>query len=145
MRSWRNLDSRAIARFEENPDRLPGVDLVVERDIHVNCGSPDMIEQLGARVSGREITLRINPGFGHGHSQKTNTGGEVLLDLNTKPTNGTSDGKVRFFRETNTTGLKLVQFLRGNNTTQTSAQIGVGAVIFELPPRRHSSLPVSGS
>ena len=24
---------------------------------------------------GREITLRINPGFGHGHSQKTNTGG----------------------------------------------------------------------
>ena len=25
---------------------------------------------------GREITLRINPGFGHGHSQKTNTGGE---------------------------------------------------------------------
>ena len=52
------------------------LELVVERDIHVNCGSPDMIDQLGQRVSGREITLRINPGFGHGHSQKTNTGGE---------------------------------------------------------------------
>ena len=26
-------------------------------------------------ISGRRITLRINPGFGHGHSQKTNTGG----------------------------------------------------------------------
>ena len=25
---------------------------------------------------GREITLRINPGFGHGHSRKTNTGGK---------------------------------------------------------------------
>ncbi len=35
-----------------------------------------MIEQLGARVPGSKITLRINPGFGHGHSQKTNTGGE---------------------------------------------------------------------
>ncbi len=52
------------------------LDLVVEREIHVNCGSPDMIRQLGSRVSDREITLRINPGFGHGHSQKTNTGGE---------------------------------------------------------------------
>ncbi len=52
------------------------LDLVVEHDIHVNCGSPDMITQLGDRVSDRGITLRINPGFGHGHSQKTNTGGE---------------------------------------------------------------------
>jgi diaminopimelate decarboxylase len=35
-----------------------------------------MIDQLGERAPGRQITLRINPGFGHGHSQKTNTGGE---------------------------------------------------------------------
>ena len=35
-----------------------------------------MIDQFGPRAPGREITLRINPGFGHGHSQKTNTGGE---------------------------------------------------------------------
>ena len=52
------------------------LDLVVEQGIHVNCGSPVMIDQLGERAPGREITLRINPGFGHGHSQKTNTGGE---------------------------------------------------------------------
>lgn len=52
------------------------LDLVVEHSIAVNCGSPDMIDQLGARVPGHPITLRINPGFGHGHSQKTNTGGE---------------------------------------------------------------------
>ena len=51
------------------------LDLCVERQVHVNCGSPDMIDQLGARAPGREITLRINPGFGHGHSRKTNTGG----------------------------------------------------------------------
>ena len=43
--------------------------------LHVNCGSPDMIEQLGTAVPGSSVTLRINPGFGHGHSQKTNTGG----------------------------------------------------------------------
>ncbi|MEX2176395.1 MAG: diaminopimelate decarboxylase, partial [Pirellulaceae bacterium] len=52
------------------------LDLVVKLDIPVNCGSPEMIDQLGARAPGRNITLRINPGFGHGHSQKTNTGGE---------------------------------------------------------------------
>ncbi len=35
-----------------------------------------MIDQLGERRPGANVTLRINPGFGHGHSQKTNTGGE---------------------------------------------------------------------
>lgn len=52
------------------------LDVVLHKDIHVNCGSPDMLDQLGEHAPGREITLRINPGFGHGHSQKTNTGGE---------------------------------------------------------------------
>ncbi len=54
----------------------PTLDLLVKHDIHVNCGSPTMIDQYGERAPGRNITLRINPGFGHGHSQKTNTGGE---------------------------------------------------------------------
>jgi diaminopimelate decarboxylase len=52
------------------------LDLVVKLNLPVNCGSPDMIDQLGERAPGRNIMLRINPGFGHGHSQKTNTGGE---------------------------------------------------------------------
>lgn len=51
------------------------MELVTRHDIHVNCGSPEMIDQYGERMPGRSITLRINPGFGHGHSQKTNTGG----------------------------------------------------------------------
>lgn len=32
--------------------------------------------QLGAMSPGHRVWLRINPGFGHGHSRKTNTGGE---------------------------------------------------------------------
>ncbi len=49
--------------------------LVKELGLHVNCGSPEMIDQLGQIMPGATVTLRINPGFGHGHSQKTNTGG----------------------------------------------------------------------
>jgi diaminopimelate decarboxylase len=49
---------------------------VAQHGIHVNCGSLDMLDQLAQRCGGRQITLRINPGFGHGHSQKTNTGGD---------------------------------------------------------------------
>jgi diaminopimelate decarboxylase len=52
------------------------LDAVARLGIHCNCGSADMIEQLAERMPGAAITLRVNPGFGHGHSQKTNTGGE---------------------------------------------------------------------
>lgn len=49
----------------------------------VNLGSEDMIEQYAGALSergvaldgSRGVTLRLNPGFGHGHSSKVNTGG----------------------------------------------------------------------
>ena len=49
---------------------------VIEHDIPVNAGSVDMLRQLGEASPGHRVWLRINPGFGHGHSNKTNTGGE---------------------------------------------------------------------
>jgi len=49
---------------------------LVELGIPVNCGSIAMLDQLGAASPGHPVWLRINPGFGHGHSNKTNTGGE---------------------------------------------------------------------
>ena len=72
------------------------LDLVVRERIPVNAGSIDMLHQLGGRSAagagvvdaahpadhpgansaGHPVWLRINPGFGHGHSNKTNTGGE---------------------------------------------------------------------
>lgn len=77
-----------VAGFQPGQDKHPteivytadifdreALEIVVEHDLHVNCGSPDMIDQYGERMPGRGITLRINPGFGHGHSQKVNTGG----------------------------------------------------------------------
>ncbi|MGQ3053185.1 MAG: diaminopimelate decarboxylase [Roseateles sp.] len=49
---------------------------IVEHRIPVNAGSIDMLDQLGEASPGHAVWLRINPGFGHGHSHKTNTGGE---------------------------------------------------------------------
>jgi len=57
------LDRSALAR-------------VVELDIPVNAGSPQMLSQLGSASPGHRVWLRINPGFGSGFSRKTNTGGE---------------------------------------------------------------------
>ncbi len=50
---------------------------VVELGIPVNAGSADMLSHLGPRNPGHPVWLRINPGFGHGHSRKTNTGGDA--------------------------------------------------------------------
>ena len=52
------------------------LDRVVELKLPVNAGSPQMLEQVGQRSPGHPVWIRINPGFGHGHSRKTNTGGE---------------------------------------------------------------------
>ncbi|GHA21367.1 diaminopimelate decarboxylase [Devosia pacifica] len=48
---------------------------VIELRIPVNCGSPDMVKQIGEAAPGHAVWLRLNPGFGHGHNRKTNTGG----------------------------------------------------------------------
>ena len=54
----------------------PTLERVVAEKIEVNAGSIDMLRQLGERSPGHRVWVRINPGFGHGHSRKTNTGGE---------------------------------------------------------------------
>lgn len=54
----------------------PTLKRVAALKVPVNAGSIDMLHQLGAVSPGHAVWLRVNPGFGHGHSQKTNTGGE---------------------------------------------------------------------
>jgi diaminopimelate decarboxylase len=52
------------------------IDRVLSAGVPLNAGSEDMLTQLGERRRGHPVWLRINPGFGHGHSKKVNTGGE---------------------------------------------------------------------
>lgn len=54
-----------------------GREIIAEHQLAVNVGSAAMIPQLAEFSPLSELTLRINPGFGHGHSKKVNTGGET--------------------------------------------------------------------
>ncbi len=54
----------------------PTLAKVVQHRIPVNAGSIDMLDQLGSISPGHPVWLRINPGFGHGHHNKVNTGGD---------------------------------------------------------------------
>ena len=57
--------------------------------------------------------------------QKVGDAGGALIDIDPLTVTGATDATLRFFRSTNTTGLKRVLFNRGNGTTQTSALIGL--------------------
>src|SRR4051812_45277777 len=77
--------AREIAFTADLFDRA-ALRMLEKHSVAVNMGSPNMLAQY-ARVletsagSDREhrarITLRVNPGFGHGHDRKVNTGGET--------------------------------------------------------------------
>ncbi|MEV7457106.1 diaminopimelate decarboxylase [Pseudarthrobacter oxydans] len=54
----------------------PTLSRVLELGVPVNAGSPQMLEMVGSASQRHPVWIRVNPGFGHGHSRKTNTGGE---------------------------------------------------------------------
>lgn len=49
---------------------------IAREPIAVNCGSVDMLATLARVRPGGEVTLRVNPGFGHGHAAGVRTGGD---------------------------------------------------------------------
>ncbi|MCA0342408.1 diaminopimelate decarboxylase [Shinella sp. 838] len=71
-----NASGAADVVFTADLFDRPTLERVVADGIEVNAGSIDMLRQLGERSPGHRVWLRLNPGFGHGHSNKTNTGGE---------------------------------------------------------------------
>ena len=73
---YRSSEDDAGIVFTADVIDRPTLAKVIDHRIPVNAGSIDMLDQLGASAPGHPVWLRINPGFGHGHSNKTNTGGE---------------------------------------------------------------------
>lgn len=103
-----------------------------------NVGIGTAAPQAQLHVRGSDSTLRLedtdDPG---GYTliedpqptqlriSKINTSGDVLLDLNPEPTDGAGTALVRFFRQTDTTGIKGLRIYRGDGTTSLSAIVGV--------------------
>lgn len=69
------FDPRGIVYTADLFDRA-ALDVIARHRLPVNIGSPFQVEQYAALGVGREIMVRVNPGFGHGHGRKVNTGGE---------------------------------------------------------------------
>jgi diaminopimelate decarboxylase len=76
-------EPRQIAFTADLFDRA-ALEMIAKHPVAVNLGSPGMIAQYARVVADapraqREervrITLRVNPGFGHGHARKVSTGG----------------------------------------------------------------------
>jgi len=51
------------------------LELIARHALSVNCGSIDMLAQLARARPRAQLTLRLNPGFGHGHDPRVSTGG----------------------------------------------------------------------
>jgi len=64
-----------VVCFTADVFRDNALDVVLENNLLPNIGSPGMIRQLAARGYNGAISLRINPGFGHGHVNSCDTGG----------------------------------------------------------------------
>jgi diaminopimelate decarboxylase len=57
---------------QEVPDNLQAL---VERGVRFNACSVAQIHAFGARFPGGQLSIRVNPGLGSGHSKRTNVGG----------------------------------------------------------------------
>ncbi len=61
--------------FTADVFRDNALEVVLQNDVLPNIGSPGMIRQLAEAGYRGDISLRINPGFGHGHVNSCDTGG----------------------------------------------------------------------
>ena len=61
--------------FTADVFRDNALSVVMENGILPNVGSPGMIRELSAAGYRGKISLRVNPGFGHGHVNSCDTGG----------------------------------------------------------------------
>ncbi len=66
----------APERIQITAQELPGdLEALVGRGVLFNACSLSQLEAFGERFPGHEVSVRINPGLGSGHNNRTNVGG----------------------------------------------------------------------
>lgn len=64
-----------VVCFTADVFRDNALDVVLQHQLLPNIGSPGMIRQLSAAGYHGPVSIRVNPGFGHGHVNTCDTGG----------------------------------------------------------------------
>ena len=64
-----------VVCFTADVFRDNALEVILANNVLPNIGSPGMIRQLAAAGYRGKISLRVNPGFGHGHVNSCDTGG----------------------------------------------------------------------
>lgn len=71
----RSGNTPPVICFTADVFRDNALDVVLKNNLLPNIGSPAMVQQLAAAGYRGPISIRINPGFGHGHVNTCDTGG----------------------------------------------------------------------
>ena len=122
--------SNPLGKFHVNND-ASGADssFVVTTDGNVGIGTSSPMFKITSVDNGLYYPFGVTDNGGNIRFRVDFEGDQTYNYTNFKfdifPLDNTSQAQFRFFRSTNTTGPKTIVFFRGNNTTQTSAQIGV--------------------
>ncbi len=64
-----------VVCFTADVFRDNALDVVLKNNLLPNIGSPGMVRQLAAAGYSGPVSIRVNPGFGHGHVNTCDTGG----------------------------------------------------------------------
>jgi hypothetical protein len=128
-------DSMANFRFARGGGNNTVVDIVNINKNGGGIGTDNPIQKLhvlGSAILQDEngsphipISFLDNSGFTRGQFRMISDPTYSILEIDALEPTPSSDVSIRFFRYTNTTGIKSVNFLRGNSSAQMSASIGV--------------------
>lgn len=77
--------------------------------------------------SSTDYTEFVDIDANNGVFRKVASSGQSILSMNTIVGDGTSNAKIRYFRDTNSTGAKLLEIYKGDGTATLDSLIGVGS------------------
>jgi len=125
-------NATGLAITDENG--VTGIFIESGGNVGIGTTAPDYeLDVIGdARASGSLYSLASATNYLEVENNSASLGrvkkvgpGEVTLDINPEPQDGTSQASLRMFRNTNTTGYKRWIFYKGDNSTTKHAQIAV--------------------